>query len=226
MNESFIRIKGNAVELVTERVNRTVTLEDLLVEVSKDLGFRTPILPFGCRYCAQKGDKTVFVIEQVPQVRTLNWTDMDDGGDKWKLGFPYVVFVIVFRGEAVSTWECKVFYRNQPLGNGNGEDDRLYRVNLANVYDHGEICTGDMRVSGTTLAAKAESFVAEFWRSWFNHDLTNETFFPAAEKNPQVASLEKWQEETRKNPLFPLEVKWIRARNLSEVMSDEPDASY
>jgi hypothetical protein len=123
--------------------------------------------------------------------------------------------LVVFRGQAVSTEECRIFYRTAPLGNG---DDRLFKVNLCNVYENGAICTGDMRVQGEGLAQKAEQFVSQFWRVSFNNDLVENCFLPAARKVSQVQTLSTWQKESEKNQLFPLQVKWIEYGGLSEVL--------
>ncbi len=212
MAKQFFRITGDAVELVTERVERTVSLHDLLAEVTREAGFTTPILPAGCRLYRQQGERSVFVIEQMPAVRTLNWRGMGEG-DKWKLGFPYVIFVISFSGGAVST--AHVFYRTSPLGNG---DDALCRTNLCNVYTDAHICTGNMRVEGHSAAQKAESFVAGFWGSVFNTDLWDNNFRPAAAIFPQVANLAAWQAATEQNPLFPLGVQWLEFGSLTDVV--------
>ena len=161
----------------------------------------------------QQGQRTTFVIEQAPQVRTLSWRSIDEG-ETWKLAFPYVIFVVVFAGDAVSTGECRVFYRNSPL---NG-DDTVYRSNLCNVYQDGRICTGSMRVTGDSLAQKAEGFVGGFWRSQFNSDLSDQSWGPAARKFPQVKSLKTWQDESVKNPLFPLGISWLEASRLADVL--------
>ena len=209
MEKKFLRVEGEAVHLVTERVERTVRLSDLMGEVVKEGGITTPILPLGCRFFSQRGERSVFVIEQVPTTRQIEW----DG--KWKLAFPYVVFVVVFSGQAVSTGECRIFYRTSPLGNG---DDRLLRPNLCNTYQNGAICTGNMRVDGDTLAQKAESFVTNFWKSHFNWDLSVNNYEPAAQKFGQVRDLPTWQEESAKNPLFPLGVSWFEAGKLADVI--------
>jgi hypothetical protein len=207
--KKYFRIEGEAVHLISERIERTVKLADLMGEAAKESGVTTPILPLGCRYFSQKGDRSTFMIEQAPTTRQIEW----DG--RWKLAFPYVVFVVVFSGQAVSTGECRIFYRTSPLGNG---DDRLNRPNLCNTYQDGRICTGDVRVTGETLAQKAESFVSAFWRSRFNGDLSDYNYHPAASKFPQVASLETWQTESVKNPLFPLGISWFEAGKLIDVI--------
>jgi hypothetical protein len=75
-----------------------------------------------------------------------------------------------------------------------------------------------MRVSGATLAQKAESFISEFWRSNFNSDVRSDSFDPAANRFPQVKSLSAWQAESIKNPLFPLGIQWFEAGQLKDFL--------
>ncbi len=211
--KQFFRIEGDAVHLVRETVERTVRLQDLMDEVSKARGVATPLLPQGCRFFRQVGDCTVFVIEQSPTVRRVTWRRGEDGGERIKLAFPYVIWIIVFSGAAVNTSGCRVYYRTRPLGS---LEDVVLKSNLGNVYAGGSICTGSMRVEGETLSAKAESFIAQFCGSGFNADLDSQSFQPAARNFPQVASLTTWQAETEKNPLFPLGIAWFEHGPLSQ----------
>lgn len=213
----FLKIEGNAVHLVTERIERTVLLDDFLGEIQKERGFISPILPQGSRLFHQGGNITTFVVEQTPRVMSLTWTKEtnENGNYNWKLAFPYVIFIIVFAGEAIDTAKTRVFYRTSPLGNG---DNMLLKCNMSNTYEDGHTCTGTMRVSGTSLAQKAESFVSEFWNSRFNSDLSSYNFNPAANQFPQVASLSVWQTESTKNPLFPLGIKWFEAAQLNDFL--------
>jgi len=145
MEKRYLKIEGDAVSLVTERIERIVLLDDFLGEVQKERGFISPILPKDCRMFHQSGTRTTFVVEQNPQVRQLTWTmESNENGNSWKLAFPYVVFLISFSGDAIDAGNTKIFFRLSPLGNG---DDKLQRCNLANVDSNAGICTGSMRVS-------------------------------------------------------------------------------
>ena len=48
-NRQYFRIEGEAVHLVSEQIQRTVKLSDLLAEVGKEAGIITPVLPQGWR---------------------------------------------------------------------------------------------------------------------------------------------------------------------------------
>lgn len=203
--KQFFRIEGGAVSLVTERIERTVALDDLLKEIGREQGVITPILPTGCRLFHQAGDRSVFVIEQAPATRQVAWVRFGNK-ETWKLAFPYLIFVVVFRGDAVATDECRIFYRTSPLGNG---DEKLLRVNLCNTWANARVCTGNIRVAGVTLAQKAESFVAGFWSSQFNDHIPYENFTPAAQVVAEVKSLESWEAASAANSLFVLSAKWL-----------------
>lgn len=217
-SRQFLRIEGDAVHLVSERVERTVRLPDLLAEAGRQAGFTSPVLPAGCRLYKAAGGYTTFVVEQLPQTRQLTWRNMgNQGREQWKLAFPYVIFVVAFSGDAVDTGNCRIFYRTAPLG---GEDDNLMRQNLCNTSQDGRICTGSMRVAGVTMAAKAESFVSGFWQSEFNSDLSGNNWEPASQKFPQVRSLEAWAKASEENPLFPLGLKWLEGPKLADVLRE------
>ncbi|OGG52466.1 hypothetical protein A3H16_04100 [Candidatus Kaiserbacteria bacterium RIFCSPLOWO2_12_FULL_53_8] len=217
-NRQYLRIEGDAVHLVTERVERTVRLPELLAEAGRQAGFTSPVLPTGCRMFYASGERTAFVIEQPPQVRQLTWRNMDnEGREQWKLAFPYIIFVVACVRDAVDSGICRIFYRNAPLGSG---DDKLQRPNLCNTNSNGSICTGSMRVTGATMAAKADSFVSAFWQSNFNSDLHNQNWTPSARKIVQVASLAAWQAASDENPLFPLTAPWLEGPKLCDLLAE------
>jgi hypothetical protein len=214
-NEKFLRIKGDLVEVVEERITKTVSLTDLAEEMNKEAGTCTPVLPMGCRYFFQKGDYTAFLIEQAPATRTISWS-----GTNYKLALPYVMFWVVFKGEYVdsgTTGKTRVFYRSSPF---RSLKDSFSRPNLGNMNHRCLICTGRMSISGNSLAVKAESYIEEFWNSTFNGDI-NTNFDAAAGQIPEVATKEKWQKASAENPLFPLEADWLPfAGNIESLISE------
>ena len=210
--KKYFRIEGEAVHLVTERIERTVTLSDLMGEVAKEGGITTPILPLGCRFFAAKGANATFVIEQAPCTRPVTWLNMGRDNGKWKLAFPFVVFVITTQsGNGIAG--SRVFYRTAPLGS---VDNLLLSTNLGNTNLNGQMCTGSMRIAGTTPAQKVESFVAEFWHSAWNTDI-NESF-NAHQHIQEVSSLARWEEKSAKNPFFPLSIKWREYGKLIDII--------
>jgi len=210
-SKQYFRIEGEAVHLITERIERTVRLSDLVGEVSKETGITTPVLPLGCRFFSARNGHSTFVIEQAPVVRAITWYGMGEK-ERWKLAFPYVIFVLSFRdGNGLSG--SKIFYRIQPV---ETFDDMLLSTNMGNTNLNGQLCTGNMRVNGETQAQKAESFVGEFWRSAWNTDI-NESW-NTHQHIKGVSSLTMWEEESAKNPFFPLSIKWQKYGCLRDVI--------
>lgn len=213
-SRQFLRVVGEAVEVVTERVERVVRLSDLLEKSALERGTMTPVLPTGCKLFLSQGTRTVFVIEQPPAVRNVVWKGMNSGREKWKLAFPYTIFVVVFFGDGVDS-SSRIFFRNTPLRTAT---DEVFRPNLANTYVNGQICTGDVRVSGQSLAEKAESYMVNFWKSEFNLDLVQNNFGPISEKNSSLRDLTTWETNSMINPLFPLSIGWLKYATLREVV--------
>src|SRR3989337_741316 len=74
-SRTFLRIEGDLVSLVTEVIDREVTLPDLLTELTTAQVAITPRLPTGCRFWIRSGttDRSVFVVEQPPSRRTIEY---------------------------------------------------------------------------------------------------------------------------------------------------------
>jgi len=65
-NGSFVRIKGNSVELVTEHIERRVSLEDLFTQYSRRIGMASGMLPENCKMIITKRGRSIYVVEQKP----------------------------------------------------------------------------------------------------------------------------------------------------------------
>jgi len=74
-SRTFLRIEGDLVSLVTEVIDREVTLPDLLTELTSSQLAITPRLPTGCRFWLRSGttSRCVFVVEQPPGRRTIEY---------------------------------------------------------------------------------------------------------------------------------------------------------
>ena len=74
-SRTFLRIEGDLVSLITEVIDREVTLPDLLAELTTVQVAMTPRLPTGCRFWIRSGttDRSVFVVEQPPSRRMIEY---------------------------------------------------------------------------------------------------------------------------------------------------------
>jgi hypothetical protein len=70
-SRTFLRIEGDLVSLVTEVIDREVSLPDLLTELTTATVAMTPRLPTGCRFWIRSGttDRSVFVLVKRPPIR-------------------------------------------------------------------------------------------------------------------------------------------------------------
>ena len=180
------------------------------------------IYPRGCRFCFQRGNNTIVVIEQDPQVRTLSFMagmqeddqDLDDlerdRSERVSLSSPYTLFVFSFRDNRFLDVRC--YWRTAPLKNIN---DFVHCCLLPNIHVGGRVCLG-MNPSGD-IAEVCESVIAQFWTSQFNLDLADE-WWGKARLAPAISTGRAWQELSRTNPLLILNIPFRVFKPLKEVI--------
>lgn len=184
------------------------------------------VLPENTKMAFTKGNRTVFVIEQKPQVRSVSFvpkllsnkeqmagTRTSNGNYRFSLAFPYICFVLVFDDELFAFQE--IYFRNKPL---TSPREHLYMAPLPNIWrterDHKAVCMGNDFVPQDEgpIARQAELAISEFWQRTFNDHLGN-----GGKIDKRIASYYEWQARTEKDPLFILKMKWGRgntAKNL------------
>ncbi len=118
-SRTFLRIEGDLVSLVTEVIDREVTLPDLLTELTSSQLAITPRLPTGCRFWLRAGttDRCVFVVEQPPGRRTIEYhvsRRYDAEPTTYRLALPYVVFVVSTYGDQIEG--VATYFRTEPIG--------------------------------------------------------------------------------------------------------------
>ena len=148
-SRTFLRIEGDLVSLVSEVIDREVTLPDLLTELTSSQVAITPRLPTGCRYWLRSGttDRQVFVLEQAPSRRTIEYHASrrhDSEPVTYRIALPYVVFVVSTIGEQIEG--LSTYFRTEPVGS---LDATLLCSTLPNTSDDGLVCLGSVRVAGS-----------------------------------------------------------------------------
>ncbi|MBI4280682.1 hypothetical protein HY628_00615 [Candidatus Uhrbacteria bacterium] len=226
-----------------ERVMETkqVSLDALFAEAGEMF-----LLPANCRFARREREKTVFVIEEAPRVRTVSWNTshskydemrarlarsglhrlFDLSFEEWRqrissqrqfqLAFPYLVRCYLFLGQ--SFVRVTFWYRRQPLGS---ERDGLLVPNLPNRFtDDGHICLPSefLDPPGSSFAQKIQAIEDAFWASPWNHELT-ENFFQYAARVSELASPWEWEYHSRVDPTFVAKIPWKEAERslLDEV---------
>ncbi len=197
-----------------------------ICSVSEDLNNFNPdfgdidVYPQGTKFFFSRSDDKVLIIEQPPQVRTLNFSKRflnndlyrNEGGkvsDRDKrldrslihLALPFVVFVIKFYNGVFS--KMLIFYRNSPL---TSLDDTLFYPNLPNMNDSCEVCLGYSPLENGTLAQKTEHVISHFWNSRFNTDLSSNYF--TTPRHEKLKSVWTWEAHSKMDPSFILNVNW------------------
>jgi hypothetical protein len=117
------------------------------------------VYPEGTRFIQKVGSTTVIVIEQQPQVRTVNIK-----GKFYHLSMPYVYFITSFNN---GVWGRLVLTgtRQKPLTSLN---EQLNLLRLPNVTNH-QVCMGKfMPTNGKNMTAQISEIIGSFWQSEFN----------------------------------------------------------
>ena len=185
----------------------------------------SPVLPAGTRVFLTRGNTTLVVVEQKPQIRSVLFSGNfvghygglgkveDRPDDRFKLAFPYTLFVLYFcEGRFKSLY---FLYRTQPLGS---IEDSVFTPNLPNMAEHGGVCLGSIKgIPDTGLAEQAEAVIAHFWNSQFNTDIP-QNFVNIAHRERKLATLKRWEENTEKDPMFILSVEWRKVASLKKLL--------
>ena len=197
------------------------------------LGEITPILPEGAKLLIRRGDTTVVVVEQKPQIRTVMFSRsfinhfgglgvVEQGRDeRFRLAFPYTLFVIrLIKGRVNAVG---FFYRNEPLSSIN---DPVFAPNLPNIGAGGWVCMGSSFKlnKDTDLASQVEQVISYFWNSEFNVDLSS-WFQSMAKQSVELGTLKRWEKETERDPAFVLKVDWHKLSSLESISKSLLDDS-
>ncbi len=200
-SRTFLRIEGDLVSLVSEAVDREVTLPDLLTELTSSQIAITPRLPTGCRYWLRSPttDRQIFVIEQAPSRRTIEYHASrrhDSEPVTYRIALPYVVFVISTYGEQIEG--LSTYFRTEPVGS---LDATLLCSTLPNTSDDGLVCLGSVRVAGASVGERVDALIGAFWASRFNQDLRRHPL-------PFSGGFRAWASRSRRDPLAALSLQY------------------
>ncbi|HEV8054191.1 MAG: hypothetical protein H0X16_11545 [Chloroflexi bacterium] len=212
-SRTYLRIEGDLVSLVSEVVDREVALPDLLAELTSTQLQVTPRLPTGCRFWIRSGstDRQVFVIEQAPMRRTIEYQASRRGMSEpvnHRLALPYVVFVVSTIGEQIES--LSTYFRSSSL---RSLDDPLCHSCLPNTSDDGVVCLGSVRVAGASVGERVDALIGAFWASRFNQDLRRHPL-------PFSGGFRSWAARSRRDPLAALSLSYDAYwRNLRQVVA-------
>ena len=185
------------------------------------------VMPEGAKMTYTKGHRTVIVIEQKPQVRSVAFVPKlvskaeaehsqltPSGNYRFGLAFPYVYFFVVFDNNTYAYHE--VYFRNKPLTTSR---EHVYAAPLPNIWKnkgaHKPVCMGENFDPSTEgpMSRQCEKVVSEFWQRPFNEHLGN-----GGKIDNRISNYASWQEKTNDNPLFILNMKWGRGTTALKVI--------
>jgi hypothetical protein len=246
-SESVV-IEGNTVRATTpEGVVARVPLAQLLEQVSAvRMTTGDVVLPTGVRAVASRGPLTIWVHEKPPHIASFKWITNDSpsnygSGTKYKIvkiALPYTIVFAVFTGNGqLGGNEC--FFRTEPL---ESLDDELCYPGLLNCSAFAEpgkereggslswICTQHLKYDGLPKDRNAQmqelltrllhclhetgfnrSSESHEGASWYGH---------SAKRIKEISSVEKWEENTKKDPLFVLDLPWLKTGKTVRTMLD------
>ena len=180
-------------------------------------------IPHGVRFLIHRPPATLIVIEEPPQVRTVQWIDDDSlapfGTEaeyrRVRLAFPYIVIVAVFMHGLLTT-RTQCFYRTAPVAR---RDDPLFIPNLYNVDNREDmpcwLCLKKLDGISRTHSwnEKVEALRRHFWGGTFNRSATlsrqKSYWWQMKTLDPRISNLDQWQAASKQHPLFPLDVPWM-----------------
>lgn len=231
-------------------------VEDLCQRVGPGMSTGSVILPYGIKCVLSRGSITLWVWEQPPRIQKLSWIASDSPrnfgpGTKYRdvrIALPYLIIVAAFyrhdNGMPQLMLKDECFFRSQPL---KGLEDELCYPALLNCSNYGNnntghplswICTQYLKQTSKLNSGKAEDrFQAQFeavryclLETSFNLSSENHegnSWFGASKKAiPQINTVERWEDETKKNPLFVLDVNWLPTDHSVATLADRMFSQY
>jgi hypothetical protein len=152
--------------------------------------------------------KGLEVLIQPPQIRTILYEGLLFGNRKYRLSFPYVIFV-------KNGWIIKAAMSNKPL---TTVDDPVYWLPLPNIFSSLMTCTGGNFPPEFSSYDKnyLDKWVACFWGSKFSLDQVLGWPGNLVRMN-YLLSFRQWALKTKKDPNFIFKIKWPKVCTVRDM---------
>lgn len=182
-------------------------------------------IPDGVRFVHRRAQVTLLVLEDLPQVRTVRWLEEGSPTPYGKgavyrtarLAFPFVITILAFRAGGLTGYQ-QCFYRTERL---NTLTDPLLLPNLYNVADGYRqkcwLCLANLQrdLSAMSWNDKVAEIRRHMWGAGWNRSSEMHegmSYWQAMRTiDPRVENLDAWEEASRKDPFFGLNVEWKAA---------------
>lgn len=172
------------------------------------------LFPPNCRFLYAKRKKTIVVIEEKPQVRSLllHSALTNSPTRRFGLAMPYTVFVIEFSENQFA--KLCVGWRTSPL---NKLEDMLYKPLLSNIYDCLTVCMGDFTSTSDEISQKAQEVVSFFWNSQFDLALSG-TWSNKHVYHSNLSTAESWEHFSKIDSSFILDVNLNTGSSVAHIV--------
>lgn len=233
-------------QLTTHSMN----VGELIERAGPSISTGPVILPYGIKAVLSQGTITLWFWEQPPRIQKLSWIAEDSPvpygpGTKYRdvrIALPYLIIMAAFmrsdNGMPQLMMRDECFFRTAPL---KSLDDELCYPGLLNCSNYGDtsmrhplswICTQYLKPTRKMNSNKPEdiyqaSFEAVRYcllETSFNlsseHHEGNSWYGESKKKIAQLSTIARWEEETKKDPLFVLELDWIKTGYSVQELAD------
>lgn len=220
-----------AIKQVSNEFSETL-YKEAMVNKSDD-----SIYPSGTRFVYENDSFVVYVIEQPPAIRTIefvNYERMYQLTSKYQLAFPYVQFYVLFQKigkkfvyintaithtkTSISRLDDLVYVPSLPnIGSIEPPPEKLF-VNRNNIKNWKQLTICMSYSDCHDRVNQVNNIVNEFWFSTFSSDL--DCFYRSLKwRYPKYfGSMQCWEKQSLKNPLFVMEINYPPALKLLDLL--------
>jgi hypothetical protein len=164
-------------------------------------------------FCFRRGEKVLYVIEELPKLRKIMYSDMVSGERvvfrapvvEYELSFPYVIFFVLIENGIFQN--VRVCFKNERMFNAN---DALSVPALPNLDIKYRVCYGSGIDSIKGLRDPDEivdSAIKTLWGSVFTRDHPINMNVSRLEI-PQISTWANWQENSKADKDFAEKIFW------------------
>jgi hypothetical protein len=232
-----ITIKDRQVLAVSpEGLKAQMTIEDLILKLApRRMDTNGAVLPDGLKAVFSRGPFTIWVHQTPPRIWHMKWIKADSPKEygqgttyrNVRIALPYIIVFAVFQGDGQLMHCNECFFRNEPL---NDLSDMLLYPALLNCSEfhvkEGQalswICTQHVQPAAVLKEPDLNKRMRQGLKTLL-HCLCETGFNRSSEKHeksswfsnsvgvdPRIATVEKWQDASAKDPLFVLDVPWLK----------------
>jgi hypothetical protein len=223
-----------------EGEKHTMALDKLLERITPSMSTGQVVLPTGIKAVLSRGNITIWVWEKAPAIQKFSWIRADSPrpygpGTTYRpvrIGLPYLIIFAVFYRDPYTglprvAKQDECFFRTTPL---KSLGDELSYPGLLNCSKYPRedahplswICTQHLKPTKGMHSKQPEEVLCACFEAVryclletaFNlsseHHEGNSWYGASKKIDKRIATIEAWEEATKDDPLFVLEVPWIK----------------